>query len=1262
MKSLKIRTLLAAAFALSAVPAVLAETPFDSTYDLVSILGLTGAEYTGSAGYQSSSINYAFDSGNAFGDSNLVTGVSTNNGQDVWWYNAASGLTTQLGLTGAAYTGSAGYQVSGISSAFDSGNAFGTSQRITGVNSYNGQDSWRYDVGTGVTTQLGFTGGAYTGSAGYQGSGISFAFNSGNAFGTSFRVVGVNTVNGFDAWRYNATTGTTTQLGFTGGVYTGSAGYQSSNIEHAFDSGNAFGASARITGVNTNNGQNVWRYNATTGTTSLLGLTGAGYTGSAGYQVSGISFGFDSGNAFGVSNRITGVNTVNGQNTWRYEAVSGFTTQLGLTGAAYVGSAGYQVSNLYSAFDSGNAFGLSLRFIGVNTDNGRDAWRYNAATGITTQLGFAGAGYTGSTGYEFSEISHSFDSGNAFGRSLRVIGVNTNNGQDAWRYSAASGLTTQLGFTGAGYTGSAGFQASGISFGFDSGNAFGNSQRITGVNTYNGQDVWRYHAASGTTTQLGLTGSANTGSAGYQASGLNSAFDSGRAFGYSSRFIGVNALNGQDAWVFDGIATTGVLLSQNASNGRAFSNWFATTSDGSVGWGTYEKYAGETLLGYRAFFWSESHGVNDLEHWIEGGLPAYGITGVSQINKVLANGDLLVTGSTAAGGQAVALLKMTSNLYWDTNGTTLGYGNTGGVWDTNSTNWGSWAGTGNTGKMVSGRIANFGADGEYLSRPTVAYTVQVSGEQSVNGLRFTNYDSDITLSNGGGGAIRLTGSNFVSTDNQVYVEGLSTATIGVAFVGESSLHKTGNGELVLTAANTYEGNTYVQSGTLRLGNGGATGSLSFGINSGPLVYLNSGTQLIFDRSDDFVFRNTIVSDGNESSWVVKRGANRVALADMYNPPNLRVEGGVLELRNGSMFDDSTSKQMVVESGAALVFNHSHTLILGSGESFTHPDHDTLVTWKISGAGRVEKQAENTLIFSGNNTYAGGTTVQDGVLRAGHISAFGTGAVTVNGGTLDLNGYDVANTITLSGGTLLGAQNRTATLAATSGTTVVSSNVGGAVTVATGAAVKLAEGVTVAGGVTVNSGGVVNGTGNAGNLVLNAGGSVAPGNSPGILNANNVTWNGGAIYNWELNNTVGVAGTAFDKLIASGTIDIQATGVQKFVINIIGLDATNAAGVVQAWDSLADYSWMIASAEGGVTNYDASKFFLNFDGFTNNNEWVAGRGFSLELSADGKAIMLKYAAGGAIPEPSTYGLLGAGALAATAIVRRRRKRAGLAKVA
>ncbi|AOZ90877.1 acid phosphatase [Paenibacillus crassostreae] len=61
----------------------------------------------------------------------------------------------------------------------------------------------------------------------------------------------------------------------------------------------------------------------------------------------------------------------------------------------------------------------------------------------------------------------------------------------------------------------------------------------------------------------------------------------------------------------------------------------------------------------------------------------------------------------------------------------------------------------------------------------------------------------------------------------------------------------------------------------------------------------------------------------------------------------------------------------------------------------------LDSWRnnISGVGKLTKKGTGTLKLEGNNTYSGGTLIEQGILQGDSKTAFGTASVTNNGGTL-----------------------------------------------------------------------------------------------------------------------------------------------------------------------------------------------------------------------------------------------------------------------
>ncbi|MBX3387597.1 MAG: PEP-CTERM sorting domain-containing protein, partial [Phycisphaeraceae bacterium] len=492
------------------------------------------------------------------------------------------------------------------------------------------RDTWVYNPVTNTTVQTGLTGGAYTGSAGRQESFNNFQNQAGQVAGYSLRYTGVNTDNGRDAWVYNPFTNTTTQIGFTGTGYTGSAGFQFSFSNFQNEAGQVAGYSVRRTGVDTYRGVDTWVYNPVTNTTTQIGFTGAGYTGSAGFQFSLNNFQNQAGQVAGISNRYTGVSTFIGEDTWVYNPVTNTTVQTGFTGGVYTGSAGFQVSENNFLNEAGQVAGRSVRYTGVNTVNGRDTWVYNPVTNTTVQTGLTGGVYTGSAGFQQSVNNFLNQAGQVAGYSQRRTGVSTFNGEDTWVYNPVTNTTVQTGLTGGVYTGSAGYQSSQNNFQNEAGHVAGRSNRVTGVNTFNGQDTWVYNPVTNTTVQTGLTGGDYTGSAGYQVSVNDFQNQAGQVAGNSRRYTGVSTQIGQDAWYFDPITqntyqpTLGVPDSIRTSDNFAFSSISILTDDGFA-LGYYSVFAGGLDPAVdRAFIFRADLGFSDLGDLVDGGLSAAG--------------------------------------------------------------------------------------------------------------------------------------------------------------------------------------------------------------------------------------------------------------------------------------------------------------------------------------------------------------------------------------------------------------------------------------------------------------------------------------------------------------------------------------------------------------------------------------------------------------------------------------------------------------
>jgi autotransporter-associated beta strand protein len=105
--------------------------------------------------------------------------------------------------------------------------------------------------------------------------------------------------------------------------------------------------------------------------------------------------------------------------------------------------------------------------------------------------------------------------------------------------------------------------------------------------------------------------------------------------------------------------------------------------------------------------------------------------------------------------------------------------------------------------------------------------------------------------------------------------------------------------------------------------------------------------------------------------------------------SVTISAGTLQLGNGGTTGSIDQASGVTDNGT-LVFNRS----------------DSSVTFavNITGSGAVVQSGSGTLVMAGSNSYTGGTSFGASLLRLGNATAIGTGALTTNGGTLDLAGY------------------------------------------------------------------------------------------------------------------------------------------------------------------------------------------------------------------------------------------------------------------
>ena len=207
-----------------------------------------------------------------------------------------------------------------------------------------------------------------------------------------------------------------------------------------------------------------------------------------------------------------------------------------------------------------------------------------------------------------------------------------------------------------------------------------------------------------------------------------------------------------------------------------------------------------------------------------------------------------------------------------------------------------------------------------------------------------------------------------------------------------------------------------------------------------------------------------------------------------------------------------------------------------------------------------KEGEGTLTLSGNNSYTGGTLVNEGTLAVGSSTALGRGILSLADDTTlqaAANGLTLANAIQLLGAATVDTQSNTLTLSGSISGTGGLDKIGSGTLTLTGVSTYTGETNVNAGilnvigslvsAVAVNEGSTLTGTGTIGGLEVGSGGTVAPGNagnSIGTLRVvGDVSFDEGSIYRVKAN----AAGQS-DKITATGAASIDGGTVQVLAQN------------------------------------------------------------------------------------------------------------------
>ena len=488
------------------------------------------------------------------------------------------------------------------------------------------------------------------------------------------------------------------------------------------------------------------------------------------------------------------------------------------------------------------------------------------------------------------------------------------------------------------------------------------------------------------------------------------------------------------------------------------------------------------------------------------------------------------------------------------------------------------------------------------------------------GLVFNNVASLTTASSSTSRLLTLAGDGAFTFNNELKQGGLSTA---------GRFLYTGNGTVTFNGTNTLGGGFEIKGGGTVNVNGGTgvgqglvTIAAATGTTNGPKLVINTSNGLSvansFKGSSSTATMATLdLLAGNDTNAVMTFVVNQYQGNNM-SFTNHGAGKTLLQFTNAAntltSSTDTSGGRRLMNNSANLTIQFDGTLDIGSTVADANTiggAGDFLFKGSLLNTGAVlrglTKTGTGKITLQAVNAYNGDTTVQEGTLLVDTAGSIASSAAILTGGTLQVKG--LAGGVAVNAGTLLVNSGGTVGTTTVGGGTLLVDGTAGAVTVNSGTATVNTGGsigsTTIngslltmngtAGDVLVNTGGTLGGSGSVQGLTLN-GGTVAPGNSPGLLTAYELNGSNGT-FQFQLGapTTRGVTYDAIDvaSLLTLGantaftfeTLNSYTYGMgdtyDLFNFDSINADAFDSAVLLAA---LPDLDTANSNLQWNVTNF------------------------------------------------------------------------------
>jgi fibronectin-binding autotransporter adhesin len=496
---------------------------------------------------------------------------------------------------------------------------------------------------------------------------------------------------------------------------------------------------------------------------------------------------------------------------------------------------------------------------------------------------------------------------------------------------------------------------------------------------------------------------------------------------------------------------------------------------------------------------------------------------------------------------------------WDTSAT-AGFQSGNGIWGTDA----FWSADGVT---LAGWTA--GDSALFLGGATkVTETITLTGAQSIGGLTFGSVFTSGAWTFAGTGTM-----NLAAATNIDVVAGSSANLADRVLNSGFNITKTGAGTLRLNSGTTTNiAKVTVNAGVLELVGTGVEAS-----GLGNTYTLNNGTTLALRSGGIWLGGNGPAITLNQGSVMTTNGLfNRLS--------NLTFNGGNLDI-NG--FTGTASTFLSAQLNGTLNVNQDSRIFASSGVGQMRVGGSALtvnvatgatlsvdVNLATGGGGVITKNGLGQLTLNGSSVHPDQVVLNAGTLTLGHGQALGTGLLTINAGTLNLNSVTVANTMAFKAGSInvgdgIAAAWNGVISTAVSGTAAFSKTgngqltLGGTNTYTTGTTLSagtllLANNNALGtGGVTINGGALDLGSRTiANNVTLNSGSMLG-----GALDVSQLTLNAGTV-------GVSLSGSSGLNKVGAGSASLTAANTYTGATTIAGGSLTTVAGALAGTSSIS----------------------------------------------------------------------------------------------